>query len=316
MKKLSRVRPGPRRRRAQRATEKPHSQASFFDARLMGTPFQLQLEQLRSADWAFFGGPLEVSPAQAPVARSAGALPDPVASSDDLEIAWASHGDNEDDGFAGHVARPDPAEPGFLPSSPPSWQNGDAANSNEAMDILDSDLDSDLDIDFGSPLYPAPLAPYDGDPQAEAGSVRETGAMPLLSPHATEGLNQLRGGSDDAAERRRKNRRLREKYLNLGKKLAAQRPPPPIPAPNIPIATQRDTNITFLVGSAILAHPLRCAPVGFIAQWIMAACPERDLAGKRFRTSIAKSLANNACFAKCEALFTDAHQRMMYFWWV
>jgi hypothetical protein len=74
---------------------------------------------------------------------------------------------------------------------------------------------------------------------------------------------------DDAAERKRNRDRMRTKQRNLKKQIAANLPPPPPLLPSkVPKDTQLNTNFVTLIGSAILAHPLRHAPVSFITEWL------------------------------------------------
>lgn len=129
-------------------------------------------------------------------------------------------------------------------------------------------------------------------------------------------------GIDDPVARKRERDRLRSRSRALKKKLAEQHPPPPpLPASNIPPDTQHNTNFVSFIGSAILAHPLRCAPVGFITQWLQAACPERwgDNAKERrpnWKSAVSSVLSQYECFEKREAYFTDDREKPANFWYV
>ncbi|KAI9028473.1 hypothetical protein DFJ74DRAFT_658923 [Hyaloraphidium curvatum] len=130
----------------------------------------------------------------------------------------------------------------------------------------------------------------------------------------------LTTSTPDELQRRRDRDRGRQRSRTIRKQLAGQiPPPPPFPQTTLSKTNQLNTPFVTLIGSAILAHPLRHAPVAFVTEWLKHACPERwgDHVPTRkpnWKSAVSSVLSQYDCFEKVEVTVVEAMDRRTNYW--
>lgn len=166
-------------------------------------------------------------------------------------------------------------------------------------------------------LPPRPIQMPTAPPPAPAPEPAVERAYISLGPEAT-----VTTAVDPATLRKRERDRNRMKKKSLIRQVErTYPPPPPIPPSKVPKDIQLNTNFVTLIGSAILAHPLRHAPVAFITEWLKAACPEKwgDHVVDRkpnWKSAISSVLSQYDCFEKKEVYQVDNQEKPANYWWV